>query len=216
MQKLVPTRLTLKFPLKTGQIKPLHTQTKPFREKFHSSSFRYSHGSSQSRGYTTPNANHLQIYLGLFRRANGNQARWSILALAFISPLQCLQCEELSNEDTLHPSSHTPIELDENEEEQTSFLSRFFHRLFNFLDDYIFEPISTTRRFLYLSCIFLPVLFTLPILLLEPTLWSSKAKKEHSEDRLTLWWYGFLVRQMERAGPTFIKVSKPLHTLRYI
>ena len=79
---------------------------------------------------------------------------------------------------------------------------------------WIIEPLGTARRFLYLAFLFLPVIATAPLLALElsndqSSGSSSKRKKGgHPAERATTrWWYGFLVKQMERAGPTFIKVS---------
>lgn len=91
--------------------------------------------------------------------------------------------------------------------------------------DYILEPISTARRFIYLVIIFLPVILTSPILILEWIGNGSKSKRriggggggekgalqrENAERSTTRWWYRFLVAQMARAGPTFIKVNSNL------
>lgn len=87
----------------------------------------------------------------------------------------------------------------------------FFWRVMYFLQRYVIEPLSTTRRFIFLAALFLPVILTSPVLMLEALDGSrdkrrGRAKRE-SERRTTQWWYRFLVAQMERAGPTFIKVS---------
>jgi len=74
-------------------------------------------------------------------------------------------------------------------------------RILYFFRDYVIEPLATARRFCYLAFIFVPVLVTMPILLIDYSKHGSK------ERWTTLWWYGFLVKQMERAGPTFIKVG---------
>ena len=68
-------------------------------------------------------------------------------------------------------------------------------------DCYIFEPIATTFRFFHLVIIFVPVLVTIPLI------WVGRRQKTRDGERSgTLWWYGFLVHSMERAGPAFIKV----------
>ena len=55
---------------------------------------------------------------------------------------------------------------------------------------------------LRLFVLFIPVIFTSPIILVGPP------SKEYKGDRWgAVWWYGYLVQQMEAAGPTFIKVS---------
>jgi hypothetical protein len=80
-----------------------------------------------------------------------------------------------------------------------------FYRAFRYvkitLIRYIFEPIATGLRFIQLVFIFIPVLATIPVIFIGPRI------AEFDNERTgTLWWYKFLVRQMERAGATFIKV----------
>lgn len=74
-------------------------------------------------------------------------------------------------------------------------------RIVAFLRDKIWEPILTARRFITLCFIFLPVIFTSPMLLV-----GKPRKKYNGEGWGAIWWYNFLVRRMETAGPTFIKV----------
>lgn len=81
------------------------------------------------------------------------------------------------------------------------------------LQTYILEPISTFFRFLHLALLFGPVILTSPMLLVGSSN-SSRGRSpgqggspEDVERWGAVWWHGFLVAQMERAGPTFIKVS---------
>lgn len=76
-----------------------------------------------------------------------------------------------------------------------------------FLRNTILEPLVTAGRFAYLFCLFFPVILASPMLLIgTPT-------PELQGDRWgAVWWYDLFVMQMERAGPTFIKV--PLHLCR--
>lgn len=71
-----------------------------------------------------------------------------------------------------------------------------------FLDMYIWEPVCTGLRFLHLVFIFVPVIVTVPALWI-----GTRDKKRDNERSGTLWWYWFLVKSMERAGPAFIKVT---------
>ena len=72
-----------------------------------------------------------------------------------------------------------------------------------FLDTYVREPVCTALRFLQLVTIFVPVILTVP------AVWIGPRSETHDGERAgTLWWYGFLVQAMERAGPAFIKVSE--------
>jgi aarF domain-containing kinase len=81
-------------------------------------------------------------------------------------------------------------------------LNRFFRSVVFVVDQYIYEPIATSLRFLHLVIIFVPVIVTIPVI------WFGGRKKDRDNERAgTLWWYGFLVTSMERAGPAFIKVS---------
>jgi len=65
---------------------------------------------------------------------------------------------------------------------------------------YIYEPIATGLRFIQLVFIFVPVFATIPVVYL-----GARDPERDNERSGTLWWYSFLVRQMERAGATFIK-----------
>lgn len=80
--------------------------------------------------------------------------------------------------------------------------SRFKDTIVLFLDLYVWEPLCTGLRFLHLVFIFVPVIVSVP------AIWVGKRVKERDSERTgCLWWYGFLVRGMERAGPAFIKVN---------
>ena len=79
---------------------------------------------------------------------------------------------------------------------------RFRDHVIVFVDLYIWEPICTGLRFLHLVVIFVPVMVSVP------AIWVGKRDSKRGGERSgTLWWYRFLVRSMERAGPAFIKVS---------
>jgi aarF domain-containing kinase len=80
-------------------------------------------------------------------------------------------------------------------------LARVGHAVVLFLDVYVWEPLCTGVRFLQLVAIFVPVIVCVP------AVWFGRRQKERDGERSgTLWWYGFLVRAMEHAGPAFIKV----------
>lgn len=81
-------------------------------------------------------------------------------------------------------------------------LTRLRHRIVLFLDLYIWEPICTGARFLQLAVIFVPVLLAVPIM------WIGRRHPDRDNERTgTLLWYKFLVKAMEWAGPSFIKVD---------
>lgn len=85
-------------------------------------------------------------------------------------------------------------------EEDTANLS-LPQQILLYLDLYVWEPLCTGFRFLQLVVIFVPVIITVP------AIWTGRRIPERGNERSgALWWYGFLVRSMERAGPAFIKV----------
>ncbi|KAK5125615.1 hypothetical protein LTR85_011889 [Meristemomyces frigidus] len=71
------------------------------------------------------------------------------------------------------------------------------------LDTYLIEPLATGFRFLHLVIIFVPVIFTIPVI------WIGARQPDRDNERTgTLWWYGYLVTSMERAGAAFIKLGQ--------
>lgn len=81
-------------------------------------------------------------------------------------------------------------------------LSRLRQELWVFLYCYVYDPIATGFRFLHLFVIFMPVVVAVPAIWLGRRLQSRNGSRSG-----TIWWYQFLVKAMERAGPAFIKVS---------
>ena len=75
--------------------------------------------------------------------------------------------------------------------------------IWRFLDSYIIEPIATGLRFLHLMFIFIPVVAAVPVI------WIGARRPDQDNERSgTIWWYGFLVKSMERAGAAFIKLGQ--------
>lgn len=70
-----------------------------------------------------------------------------------------------------------------------------------FVHDNIWEPILTARRFIHLLYLFLPVLVSAPMILI-----GAPEAKYRGERWGAVWWYGYLTQQLQRAGPTFVKV----------
>lgn len=82
-------------------------------------------------------------------------------------------------------------------------LRRIWRVLLIWLDDWIYEPIATGLRFLHLMGIFVPVIVAIPVV------WFGRRDKNRDNECAgRLWWYGFLVKSMERAGPAFIKLGQ--------
>lgn len=80
-------------------------------------------------------------------------------------------------------------------------LTKLCQSLYVFWYCYVYDPIATGFRFLHLVVIFMPVIVTVPMI------WLGRSVESQNSARSgTLWWYRFLVKAMERAGPAFIKV----------
>ncbi|KAF9786176.1 ABC1-domain-containing protein [Thelephora terrestris] len=91
------------------------------------------------------------------------------------------------------PIIYSPYEADQ------SLLSRFG----SFLRNTILEPLITAGRFAYLFCLFFPVIVASPMLLV-----GTPAPELQGDRWGAVWWYDLLLIQMERAGPTFIKLAQ--------
>lgn len=68
--------------------------------------------------------------------------------------------------------------------------------------EYIIEPLATGFRFINLVMIFAPLILTIPVVC-----FGSRVGGNTGERSGTLWWYGFLIAMVDKAGPTFIKVG---------
>ena len=125
---------------------------------------------------------------------------WSLL-----SPAAFVALSEEDSGDGKTPEEHmleaSRAEIAKDIPEDVHGLSRVWKSIYLFADSWIFEPLATTFRFLHLVIIFVPVIGTIPMV------WLGTRQRNHDNERSgTLWWYSFLVRSMERAGPAFIKV----------
>jgi aarF domain-containing kinase len=117
-----------------------------------------------------------------------------ILSQVFASPtlIPCPSHESLTSSESLilSPSEHDLSALE---------------RISSLFVDHIWEPILTARRFVHLFFLFIPVILSSPMLLV-----GSPEQRLQGDRWGAVWWYGYLVAQMDRAGPTFIKVHDTL------
>ncbi|KAI9933401.1 hypothetical protein MW887_007874 [Aspergillus wentii] len=94
-------------------------------------------------------------------------------------------------------------EIQKSVAEDAQGASKLRQSLYVFWYYYVYDPITTGFRFVHLAIIFLPVIFTVP------AVWFGRRIENRNGERTgTLWWYSFLVRSMERAGPAFIKLGQ--------
>lgn len=131
--------------------------------------------------------------------------RGRILIWSLLSPAAFVALSEEDTGDGKTPEDHmleaSRAEIAKELPNDVQGLRRAWRGLCLFVNVAIVEPLATTFRFLHLVIIFVPVIITIPVI------WFGPRRKAHYNERLwTLWWYSYLVRSMERAGPAFIKV----------
>lgn len=137
-----------------------------------------------------------------------NSGRLVLAAAASLSPAAFVTLSEKDNGGTEQTAEGRMLEASRDEiekrvDDNVHGFRRFKDTIVLFLDLYIWEPVCTGLRFLHLVVIFVPVLVAVP------ALWIGTRNKEMGNERSgTLWWYWFLVRSMERAGPAFIKLGQ--------
>lgn len=152
-------------------------------------------------------------YRRLYARSCGNAPRKTLqralppssLLLATLTPGAFVQLGEEERDDgqssEIHMLEASREELKKEIPSDARGLRRIWLSLTFAFDTYIFEPLATSFRFLHLVVIFMPVVFSTPVML-----FGSRHVNRDNERGGTLWWYAFLVHSMERAGPAFIKV----------
>ena len=138
-----------------------------------------------------------------------NPPKGRILVWSLLSPAAFVALSEEDTGDGKTPEEHmleaSRAEIAKEIPEDVRGLRRLWEAIYLYVDTLIVEPIATTFRFLHLVIIFVPVLGTMPLI------WLGRRQKNRDNERSgTLWWYSFLVRSMERAGPAFIKVCRKI------
>lgn len=87
--------------------------------------------------------------------------------------------------------------------ENLSWIRRAFRRSCVFIITHVIEPAATGLRLVTLICIFFPVIFTMPVVYFGALVGERGGQRAGK-----LWWYGFLIYSLEKAGPTFIKLGQ--------
>ncbi|XWW98534.1 hypothetical protein V2A60_006534 [Cordyceps javanica] len=142
------------------------------------------------------------------RGGNGSAALRASAGAAAIGTATFVELARKDNGGTEETGELRMLELSREEIRKTiddddRGLSRLVHEALLFLDVYIWEPVFTGVRFLHLVAIFVPVI------VFVPAIWLGRRLPERDNERQgTLWWYGFLVKAMELAGPAFIKLGQ--------
>ncbi|RYP11231.1 hypothetical protein DL764_000187 [Monosporascus ibericus] len=168
----------------------------------------------------TANAQFRRLYTNLrFRSLNGSSTwrnpRFTGKALkaaaatgGALGTAAFVKLSEKENQGTEQTAEERMLQVSREElkkrvgEDDTGF-SRLRHEILLYLDLYVWEPLCTGVRFLHLVVIFVPVILAVP------AIWVGKRQPDRDNERSgTLWWYGFLVKSMELAGPAFIKLGQ--------
>lgn len=177
------------------------------------SAFRQAHGFKPT-SFITPRqqcARQLHTPRQIPRRG-GRQNYGSTLrasaGAAVIGTATFVELARKDNDGTEETGEHRMLQLSRKEISKTiddddRGLSRLVHKALLFIDLYIWEPLFTGVRFLHLVVIFVPVLISVPVIWL-----GRRLPERDNERRGTLWWYNFLVKAMELAGPAFIKLGQ--------
>lgn len=129
---------------------------------------------------------------------------WSIAALApgaFVKISEEEPEQGLTHEQQMLKISRE--EISKKVPEDAKGLAKAWKSLVYVLDQYFYEPLATTFRFFHLLIIFVPVIVSIPIVFVGPR------HKDRDNARIgVVWWFTFLVKSMERAGPAFIKLGQ--------
>jgi aarF domain-containing kinase len=137
-----------------------------------------------------------------------------LAAAVTLSPLAFVRISEEDNGGTEQTAEGRMLEASRGEikkevKDDVHGVRRVKDSIIVFLDVYFWEPLCTGTRFLHLVFIFVPVIATVPVI------WIGRRQKDQDDERSgTLWWYWFLVKSMERAGPAFIKVGNQFSNLK--
>ncbi|KAJ5273973.1 hypothetical protein N7478_009098 [Penicillium angulare] len=120
---------------------------------------------------------------------------------AFLKLAEDSDCPETTGEQQMLEASRDEIRISVSPDARG--LTRVCQTLTVGFYHYVYDPIATGFRFLHLFVIFMPVIVTVPMI------WVGRALESNNGAQWgTIWWYRFLVKAMERAGPAFIKLGQ--------
>ncbi|GAB7349874.1 hypothetical protein MBLNU459_g0570t2 [Dothideomycetes sp. NU459] len=177
-----------------------------------SPSHSYSHGASRTFTWTRQTRQQQSRFFAnarlFFRKPPAPvKGGTACLAAAALTPAAFIELSEEESDDGKTGEQHM-LEVSRRELAETvpgwlSSSHKVRRGIWRFLDTWIIEPIATGFRLLHLIVIFVPVIATVPLI------WVGSRQKDRDDERSgTLWWYGFLVSSMERAGAAFIKLGQ--------
>jgi len=162
-------------------------------------SYHHEARSSQSSAFRTPRVSRKFVWIisvagGISLYLTSDKQEFSLRA--FFSSPTIIPCTDASSTSSPDPPINSPAEVDRSILSWIGIILR----------ERVWEPVLTARRFVHLLLLFIPVLFSAPMLFVGPTEASL-----HGDRWGAVWWYDFLTAQMQRAGPTFVKVRNKLY-----
>lgn len=133
-----------------------------------------------------------------------------LIVFAAIVVAALLYFKKPMRNEELHEMELIPVREEETERFPISSPNEEFVGVLGLIRQWILEPFFTFLRFIHLALIFGPVILTSPMLMVgsTPRRKPGTPVSDTEDNWGALWWYGFLVRQMERAGPSFIKLGQ--------
>ncbi|KAF2236734.1 putative ABC1 family protein [Viridothelium virens] len=159
------------------------------------------------RTFSTSRPHHLLSRRAFFHKPPTPPGRGTTTLLAALSPAAFVSLSEADLHDGKTGEEHmleaSRAEIRDALPDPIAHSSRVVRAMYYVLDVYVWEPICTGLRFLHLVTIFVPVLLSVPVVFM-----GRRRKERGGEREGCLWWYGFLVRSMERAGAAFIKLGQ--------
>ncbi|RDW66497.1 hypothetical protein BP6252_10132 [Coleophoma cylindrospora] len=184
----------MRLVLNTGRtcLRQLPRARLPLQCPFRSAHSRYYSGGGRGKWYKEPKRHSGIIYT----------------SAAALSPAVFVSLSEKDNSATEQTAEGRMLEASRNEirkkvDDNIHGWRRVGHSILLFLDVYIWEPVCTGLRFLRLFVVFVPVIITVP------AVWIGPRQEDRDNERSgALWWYWFLVKAMEQAGPAFIKLGQ--------
>jgi aarF domain-containing kinase len=164
------------------------------------------HSGRGKRGFQSIFANARHTFRGAPAPVKGGSALLAALTPAAFVKIAMEDDDEEDHDGRTHEELMLEMsrrELAEQVPKRLQNSKKYRLGIWRFVTTWIVEPIATGFRFLHLVFIFVPVILTVPVI------WFGPKQPERDDERSgTLWWYGFLVASMERAGAAFIKLGQ--------
>ncbi|EEH39004.2 ABC1 family protein [Paracoccidioides lutzii Pb01] len=186
--------------------------SKPFNSKYAPAPCRScrQHHAGKSQHYHKFQWRSHQNVSGSRRTFSPYRGTSTLLLAVILTPAAFLELAENGADDAfttaeseMLAASHEEARARRRIPDNVDGMIRLCRSIYIFVDQFVVEPVATALRFFHLLVIFVPVFVTVPAIWIGP-----RVRSRDGERTGTLWWYGFLVRAMERGGAAFIKLGQ--------